>query len=120
MTTIRKYESRIEGDRWWPIELSTTTDGRLVRWMEENWAEYATAIMRDGSIFEVRLVGTAHGGEGVRGVWGSGISEDIPTHREIGARRKAILDKQDAEWTARAVKTLDDALAGGPDAWGVK
>lgn len=56
---LRKYESKIEGDRWWPITLSSTIDGRLVRWMEENGATEVTATMSDGSRFEVRAVGSA-------------------------------------------------------------
>jgi hypothetical protein len=52
----KKYESRMEGDRWWPINKSTTVDGRLVEWMEENGATHAFAQMADGWKFEVRVV----------------------------------------------------------------
>jgi len=52
----RQYESKMEGDRWWPIEKSTTIDGRLVEWMDENGATFASVVMADGSTFEVRLV----------------------------------------------------------------
>lgn len=81
----KKYESRMAGDRWWPINKSTTVDGRLVAWMEENGATYVKADV-SGGILEVRELIDKEAAEFMLGHDDGG-----PTYREIGARRKAML-----------------------------
>lgn len=51
-----KYESRFAGDRWWPIEPSTTVDGRLVEWMEENEVTFVSADLAGMGMIQARRV----------------------------------------------------------------
>jgi hypothetical protein len=67
---MAKYESKVEGDRWFPINPLSTVDGRLVEWMEENGATYVSAVMKDGWKFEVRVV---EGTSEAPASWGSGL-----------------------------------------------